>query len=341
MHLRRFWGEVSECRWIILKSNQERIMNQMKNQKVNRIFTNRISIFIVLIILVITPFIIQVYSTNMVRKIEIGIVLTEDDLLNDGATAMKALNGFHGIFKAVILDERFNESGVRTKDDIYLTDDYFDAPFGDEIRDKHEVDIILILTNQSINNWLGNRRARWGQANTVHAMAVATSLNFRNDTETHKIYIQHVAVHEVLHILGYEHPTSSKPCIMNYGTFEPELCSEEMTELHLRAKLWTVGNDLEAGQAFFLIKFIISIIFVSIIIAIMIVIKLGFKRFGYKDKKMNSNAFIFGVGLLFAHITLASAFALTIYLRILVFVISIFIYVIIEIWYFERINRKK
>jgi hypothetical protein len=316
-------------------------MNQMKNQTVNRIFTNRITIFIVLIILVITPFIIQVYSTSSVSKIEIGIVLTEDDLINDGATAVKALNGFHGIFKAEILDERFNESGVRTQDDVYLTDDYFDESFKISMTDKYKVDIILILTNQSINNWLGNRRALWGQANTVHAMAVATSLNFRNDTELHTTYIRHVAVHEVLHILGYEHPTSSKPCIMKYGTFETALCSEDMSELRLRAKLWTVGNGLEAGQAFFLIKLIISIIFVTIIIAIMIVIKLGIKHFGYKDKKMNSNAFIFGVGLLFAHITLASAFALTMYLRIMVFVISIFIYVIIEIWYFEKINKKK
>ena len=90
-------------------------------------------VLIIIIILLLIPSLFYFYSISAQEKIKVGIVLTNDQLQNDAEIARDALNEFEGVFKAQILDIRFNESHIRIKDKKYLTDDYFDANFAREM----------------------------------------------------------------------------------------------------------------------------------------------------------------------------------------------------------------
>jgi predicted Zn-dependent protease len=294
-----------------------------------------------IILLLLIPILFTLYSFTYQEKIKVGIVLTNEAFIEDGVIAQKGLNQFKGIFDAQILDELFNESMVRIKDNKYLTDDYFVAKFAKTMRNKYKVNIVMILTNRTINNWLGDRQAIWGQADTKNAMTLVTTVYFLENASEHKKYIEHTSVHEALHLLGYEHPKDSRSCIMKYASLEMTLNDEYSLELPYRKVLWSISTGFEFNQAIFLIKIFISLMLAPIFIAAIIIAHILFKKYIYRTEKINPNPVIFGFGIFFINFLLVSAFTSTLYPRLVMFISSVFIYVIIEVIYFESQSKSK
>lgn len=294
-----------------------------------------------IILLLLIPILFTLYSFISQEKIKVGIVLTNKAFIDDGIIAQKGLNNYNGIFDAQILDELFNESMVRIKDNKYLTDDYFVGKFANTIRNKYKVNIVMIITNRTINNWLGDGQAYWGQADTKNAMTLVTTVYFLENASEHKRYIEHTSVHEALHLLGYEHPKDSRSCIMKYASLEMNLNDEYSLELPYRKVLWSIGTGFEFSKAVLLIKILISLILAPIFIAAIIIAHILFKKFLYKTEKINPNPVIFGIGIFFINFLLVSAFTYTLYPRLAMFISSVFIYVIIEVIYFEYQSKSK
>ncbi|MEW6070632.1 MAG: hypothetical protein AB1485_08445 [Candidatus Thermoplasmatota archaeon] len=299
------------------------------------------SVLIIVIVLLLIPLFFSVYSITFRERIKIGIVLTTEELYGEGEIARESLNQFDDIFEARILDVKFNESRVRIRNGVYLTDDYFDTQFGNQVRNKYKVEIVMILTNHTINNWLGDRTAIWGQASTKNAMTLVTTTYLQENASLHKKYLKHTTLHEVLHLLGYEHPTDHRKCIMQSASLDTELCEEYKIELHYRAVLWKVGFGHETRAASFLVKVLMSLILSTIFVAAIIIVQFLFKRYIYKENNINQNPLIIGIGLLYINILLITPFTNSFYLRVICSFISIFIYVIIESISYEFQSKRK
>lgn len=305
------------------------------NLKKEEIIPFRKSVIILVIILLLIPLFFTIYAVGFREKIPVGIVLTTDEAYGDAETARDGLNNFEGVFEARILDIRLNESHIRISNGLYLTDDYFDSEFAQTIQNEYKVEMILILTDKSINNWLSDGYAHWGQADTKNAIALVTTSNYLLDDYWHAKYIVSTSRHELLHILGYAHPNDNRRCVMRYATVDTEMCNECKLELPYRQVLWKIGYGQEPGRAFFGIRAAISLIFLPIFIAAMIIIQFIFKKYLYKKNRINQFPFIVGFWGLVLFILFTSAFVNSFYGRILSISASMFIYVILEIYHFE------
>lgn len=292
--------------------------------KVNR------CIIVPVIVLFLIPIIFTVLASTGQESIKIGVVTTSDDLFNASKVAIEALDGYEGLFYATSVDERFNESEVRIKDGMYLTDDYFDSQFADMVRKEHDIDIVMIMTDKRINNWKGDGKALWGQADTRSSMILVTTVNFRFDPSEHERYIKHTALHEVLHLLGYVHPADDRECVMQYAELHTDLSSDNKAELSSRAMLWRLGQGQDFGSAVLTINFTLSLIYSTPIIATMMLLNFAFKRYRYKKMRMGKAPFILGIGALFIIILLSSALVGSALLRVISLTASLLVFVVIE-----------
>jgi predicted Zn-dependent protease len=296
---------------------------------------------VLILILLLIPTIFSAYSTYFKEKIVIGIMITNDDLILEAEVAQAALDDFQGTFEAKILDTRFDESNVRVHNGKYLTNDYFNHRYSEQIRNEYNVDMILILTNKSINNWLDSRESIWGEANTNTEMAIITTDYFRTNRTIYETYISSISRHEILHLLGYEHPGGYRRCVMQYATLETELSTEYQLELSYRATLWEIGSGKNFGEAVFLINLTMLLLFSPIFIALILIMHYSFKNYLYKTEKISLTPLIFGIGLFYVNILLFTRFIILPYLRIIGLLTFTLVYVIIELFVFNSSLKKR
>jgi hypothetical protein len=288
-----------------------------------------------IIVLLLIPTIFTIYSTQFRGKIKVGIALTSDDLYEDGEIAKASLNRFHEVFSAKIVDTNFNESNVRTKNGSYLTDDYFDHDFGNAIRKKHNVDIVVIITNKSINNWLGNGLAAWGQADTETGIALMTVSPVFGREYLSENYIISTTRHEVLHLLGYHHPHDNRKCLMEYASLEKDLCHEYQLVLSYHAALWKIGLGQEPGRATFFIRASLLLLLSPLFVVTILILQFLFKKYIYQRNQIDQNPLVLGIGGLYITILLETAFVAPVYPQIILLLAVVFLYVIIEAVLFE------
>jgi predicted Zn-dependent protease len=306
---------------------QESLVKNEKNKK-------KIIIF-VLIILILTPIIFTVYSLSNHSRIRIGIVLTSDNLSYDGKVAADGLNDFENIFLAEILDVRFNESSIREKNGIYLTEDYFDERFIERTRKNNNVDIIMILTDKKIKDWFCN-----GITNTELAATLVTTAQFLDNSTEHERYIRSTSIHEILHLLGYQHTTDDRDCVMKIAEpFEESLNPEYKLELPYRVQFWQFGTGHDLFHACFLINLALQLILSPLFIVFIIGLYLSFKKYLYKSKKASSIPLIMGIGVFFINLLIISAFIQYFYLKVFLLFGSTLIYVILE--YINYLNKTR
>jgi predicted Zn-dependent protease len=301
--------------------------------------TQRIQI-IIIIILILIPVSCIIYISTIQQKIKVGIILTTEDLEYDGEVVTTGLNEFEGIFQAKVLNILYNESHVRVRYEKHLTDDYIDLDYSSEVRDRFEVDLILIITANKINNWLGNRAAHWGIADTKSAMALMTANQYTYNQTDHELYLTKTSIHEVLHLLGYQHPRDSRKCIMQYSSLDPELNDEYQLELPFRSVLWRLGTGLGSGQAAFVINFTMNLIISMFFIAVILIIQMLYKKYLYKTDRISQTSLIFGLGIYMVGLLIISAFVNFFYIKIALFISLVFSYVIIETLEFRKFEKK-
>lgn len=289
------------------------------------------SLLIMVIVLLLIPTIFVIYSTQNNERINVGIVLANNDLGEVGETVKTGLNDFHDIFLAKVVDTRYNESDVRVKNGSYLTDDYFDSGFSKEIRDRYNVDIVLIITDKVINNWLGNGYAAWGQADTESGVAMFTISPVSYNMNFSENYLISTSRHEVLHILGYHHPQDDRDCLMDYASTESELCGEYELVLPYHVALWRIGSGQEPGRATFIIRASFLLFFSPLFVVSIIIAQFMFKKYIYRKDKIDQNPFIYGIGVLYITLFLAASLVAPVYPQFIILVAAVFLYIILEV----------
>jgi hypothetical protein len=287
-------------------------------------------VILVIILLLSIPTIFIIYSTQNKEKIRVGIVLAKDDLVGVGEVTETGLDDFHDIFSAKVVDTRFNESYVRIRDGRYLTDDYFNKTFAQMIRNDHNVDIVVIITDKLINNWLGNGYAAWGQADTESGVAMFTISPVSYNMNFSENYIISTSRHEVLHILGYHHPQDDWDCLMKYASTEKELCGEYEMVLPYHVVLWRLGSGLEPGRAIYLIRAAFLLFFSPLFIVAIIMTQFAFRKYIYQKDKIDQNPIIYGIGALYIALFLAASFVAAVYPQFIVLIAVVFFYMILE-----------
>jgi hypothetical protein len=293
------------------------------------------SLLILIMALLLVPTVFVIYSTHFPEVIRVGVILAHDDLEEAGEIAKNGLNDFHGIFSASMLDTRFNEDEVRVQHGSYLTDDYLNKKFADGIRSDYDVDIVLIITDKLINNWLGNGLARWGQADTESGVALLTISPVYMNTNQTEDYIISVSRHEILHILGYHHPNDDRRCLMEYASLEKELCGEYEMVLPYHVALWRLGSGQEPARATFLIRATLLLFISPLFILAILMAQILFKRFIYRKAQIHQNPLVYGIGALYITLILAAAFIAPIYPQFAILNAVVFLYIILEVRYHE------
>jgi hypothetical protein len=150
-------------------------------------------------------------------EIRVGVVLEEGV---DPKFAEWASDGFRlydDYFEPIILPDRFDSSGVRKQNNCSLTKDFNDPAFSSEMRTAHSVHVILTITDDIIWNWVDNPGAIWGEADPGSASAVMTVNGYANGTASDKVHVMSLALHEVLHLLGYLHDGLDNGSVMQYA----------------------------------------------------------------------------------------------------------------------------
>jgi hypothetical protein len=297
------------------------------------------SMMFVIVLLLLIPTVFVLYSIQNDEKIRVGIVLANDDLVGVGEVTETGLDDFHNIFSAKVVDTRFNESTVRNRDGRYLTDDYFNKSFSKRIRYEHDVDIVVIITDKLINNWLGNGYAAWGQADTEAGVAMFTISPVKYNMNFSENYIISTSRHEVLHLLGYHHPQDERDCLMRYASTEKELCGEYEMVLTYHVVLWRLGGGLEPGRATFVIRAVFLLFFSPIFVVLIIIAQFLFKKFIYRREKIDNNPLIYGIGALYITLFLAVAIIVPVYPHLVLLTAIVFLYVIMEVKSHERLMK--
>lgn len=176
-------------------------------------------------------------------KVKVGVVMVDDCEVHHGITAMNGFDNYEDFFEATMIPERFNASNVRIQDGDYLNSDFFKLGEPEKLQKKYGVDVILFVTDHPIRNWDEEGMGVWGQANSVTGSALMTVLHFNKGTHENRMVIEHIALHEVFHLLGYTHNRFDHSGIMQYGTnpFSRKLCPMYELQLPIRVCVYKLG----------------------------------------------------------------------------------------------------
>lgn len=218
----------------------------------------------VLISLTLLPPIIWLGFDMLHPKAIVGVMLVDDCPAWAASTAMEGLEHYGEYFEGRILPETFNSSGVKREQNTTLNSDYFKLGKPGELKEKYDVDIILFVTKNAICNWDEDRGGIWGQADLKTGAALMSINAFNNDTALNRAFIQNVALHEVLHLLGYPHNVVDEADIMRYGGDPHAMDLSPLYELQLPVRV-TLCN-LWFGIEFKFVMLLANIIFSLLIL---------------------------------------------------------------------------
>jgi hypothetical protein len=248
--------------------------NSNAKQRINRKFT------VAIVLLVLIPTIMSGMVLAFHGKISVGIVLEEgvDPRFAEDASDGLLIHGDY--FEPRILDERFNSSEVRTRGAFYLSKDFNDPEFSREVRQKHGVHVILVITDRRLRNWIDNPGVAWGEADTRSASAVMTVHAFEVKNRVNKIHIMHTAIHEVSHLLGYLHEKADMNCVMQYAENGLNYSFKHGFELPYRAAATPLALEKDTWASLFIIKAVITLIFIQYVMAVLLLFRMVFSRFG-------------------------------------------------------------
>jgi len=111
-------------------------------------------IIILIAILLAIPGIISGLVWNFHGKTTVGIVLEEKLAPRFAEVAKDGFLRYDDYFEPVILEDRFNSSDVEVRGRYYLSKDFNDPVFSKLMREKYDVQVILIITYHPISQTL-------------------------------------------------------------------------------------------------------------------------------------------------------------------------------------------
>ena len=80
------------------------------------------------------------------------------------------------------------------------------------------MDVILIVTDGMIQDW-DNKESKgfWGKADPSYNAALITIYYWMMPTPDNRTVWEHLAIHEVMHLLGYTHNPWNRDGVMQYA----------------------------------------------------------------------------------------------------------------------------
>jgi hypothetical protein len=240
-----------------------------------------------LVLLFVLPLVSSLYVICFPSQVEVGIVLVDDCDVFFAEVAQEGLGRYERFFDTTILETRVDSAGVRKNGSSYLTIDLNNRAHDLQLRSTHGVDVILMMTNHSVRNWINNPFVCSGEADTVTESCVASVFGHEGDTEFNRTYIRHIALHEVGHLLGYRH-CPDMDCAMHRSKYGTEFCTGHGFELPFRAALWSLGSGLSFGLAAFVINCFLVLFFMPFLILYVLLIRWSFARFLKKGSEMST-----------------------------------------------------
>jgi hypothetical protein len=230
------------------------------------------------IILLILSGSIYIFLLNEHPKVSIGILMNEgvDDVV--GISVEEGFKEYSEYIEAKILDNRFNDSDVRTKDGFKQISDHFRICPLDEMRKENDVDIILMITSDMIEDWDDNEgMGYWGKADPSYEAALITTYYWKDPTPKNIRIWNHLAIHEIMHMLGYTHNPWDISGVMQHkeNIDQTDLVPYYKFQLPLRSSLY----KLSAGRSFQFTVFIMSLAIASFMFPIAMAEEIIINRF--------------------------------------------------------------
>jgi len=225
-------------------------------------------------------------------KAKIGIVMVDDCEEHLGEIAVQAFDHYEDYFDAEILPERFDASDVRIKDMFYLNSDFFKLGDTSRLREQYDVDMILFVTDHIIKNWDEGGGGIWGEADPPTASALMTVAPWKNNLTSHTVTIEHVALHEIFHLLGYTHNRWDRTGLMQYALNLKtlDLCPYYGLQLPVRIITYRFGIGLDFKIGSLLVGMTWALVLMPTFLAIELMVHRFYKNL--KGKRTSTKVLI-------------------------------------------------
>jgi hypothetical protein len=237
----------------------------------------RFRILLVVFLLVI-PLASSLIVIGFPAKVSVGIVLVDDCDVFYAEVAEEGFARYDEFFTTEILDTRLDSTGLRKKGSRYLTIDLNNRTRDMNLRESYEVDVILVITNYPVRNWINNPYVVSGEAEPATGSCVASVFGHEWDSEFNRNFIKHITLHEVSHLLGFRH-CPDFDCAMHRSKYGTEFCPEHRFELPYRAALYSLGIGVSFNMATFIITSVLTLFFLPFFILYALMIKAIFSKY--------------------------------------------------------------
>lgn len=223
-------------------------------------------------------------------KVTIGIVIDEDTTMEHANVSLSGFELYPDYFDAEILPESFKVSKALTVNGEYLTRDIVNAGDPAALKEKYGVDVIVFLIDVPIKDHEGDAGMYGGKADTVTGSALVSVYHFYDLNEINTKKIQHVSIHEVMHLLGYMHDRWDRGGVMespgNLMGLDINRYYRFTLPLHLYTYKAGFGSDFYIGA--FVTNFVSCIMWVPYFIGVELILYASYKR------SMNGRGLAFG-----------------------------------------------
>lgn len=203
-------------------------------------------------------------------QLDVGIVLVNGMDEDVGISLMDGLDKYGDHLDVKVLDHSFNDSEVRVKGGFKLISDHFKLLPLDQIRSENDVDIILIVTPEMIQDWDDQEgKGYWGKADPAYDAALITTYYWMTPTPQNQTVWAHLAVHEIMHLLGYTHNPWDTSGVMQYArnTDRTDLSPYYDFQLPARTSLFPVTSGTSFRFTVFMTSLEVALIMLPMAMA--------------------------------------------------------------------------
>lgn len=171
------------------------------------------------IILILISIILYTLPQLLAPTYHIGILPVDNISQKELITINSSFKTYNKYFQnQILINENLNTIYIKQKDNYLLNEDFFKYEKLKQIKQKYNLDFIVMPTNKPINDW--NNKSLgfgfWGQADTLTESVLMTTIYFGND----KNILTNIIEHEIFHLFGYLHNPIEQNGIMQYKNLD-------------------------------------------------------------------------------------------------------------------------